>query len=92
MVVPVLITNCQISEYLKAGPVAAQMITAISASPKAIGEPTHLVTCAAKWSKNREMGLARPAEAPPPEARPVRAARCGRLRSGRLRRAPSRAC
>lgn len=59
MVVPVLITSCHVSEYPKAGPQAAHTNTAATAQPKAVGEPAHFVTCAAKWSKNLEMTFVR---------------------------------
>src|ERR1700712_5458252 len=43
MVVPVLITNCQVSEYLKTGPVTAQMITVAAAIIKAAELPVAFV-------------------------------------------------
>jgi hypothetical protein len=44
MVVPVLITNCQVSEKPNKGPVIPQMITTNKAMLKARGEPVALVT------------------------------------------------
>jgi hypothetical protein len=44
MVVPVLITSCQVSENPNIGPVTAQMITMVKAVIKAIGEPVAFVT------------------------------------------------
>ncbi len=50
MVVPVLITNCQVSEKPKTGPVAAQTIIVRSATTEAHGEPTVWdVLCAKMW-------------------------------------------
>lgn len=57
MVVPVLITSCQVSEYPKAGPETIHATTHRIANPNATGEPAHFVTRAAKWSKNRAIGF-----------------------------------
>lgn len=52
MVVPVLITSCQESEYLKIGPVMAQIMITAKAIRKAQGLPVALVVLAANFSKN----------------------------------------
>jgi len=44
IVVPVLMTSCQVSEYLKNGPVISQMIMEVQASTKAQELPVHAVT------------------------------------------------
>lgn len=44
MVVPVLMTSCQVSEKWKTGPVIAQTIMTKNASMKAKGEPVAFVT------------------------------------------------
>jgi len=60
MVVPVLMTNCQVSEKPNTGPEVAHRATAIDAMPKATGEPAHLVTRVANRSKKWETGLRLP--------------------------------
>ena len=52
LVVPVLITSCQVSLKPKMGPVMAQVTTTITATRKAIGYP---VACAVALAK-RENG------------------------------------
>ena len=49
MVVPVLITSCQVSENLNIGPVIPQIITMSIAVIKAMGEPVALVTLLASF-------------------------------------------
>ncbi|GAB2547401.1 hypothetical protein GCM10027085_43250 [Spirosoma aerophilum] len=51
MVVPVLMTNYQVSEKPKIGPVTAHRSTAVSAMIKAVELPVALVTSEAKRSK-----------------------------------------
>src|SRR5215212_5331299 len=48
MVVPVLMINCQVSEYPKIGPVAAQTRITITQSANVIGRPDSFATAAAK--------------------------------------------
>ncbi len=48
MVVPVLITNCQVSENLKTGPVAAHTTTQSTHSRKAMGLPVARAVALAK--------------------------------------------
>ena len=52
MVVPVLITSCQVSEYLNMGPVIPQMITTPSAIPNALELPVKQVMAVDILSKN----------------------------------------
>lgn len=49
MVVPVLITSCQVSENLNIGPVIPQTIIINAAVIKAMGEPVALVTLLASF-------------------------------------------
>ena len=42
MVVPVLITSCQLSENLNIGPVIAQAMMVMTATKNAVGEPTEM--------------------------------------------------
>jgi len=51
IVVPVLITNCQVSEYLKNGPETAQIITMETAVRKAKELPVNFVAQFANFSK-----------------------------------------
>ncbi len=51
MVVPVLITSCQVSEYPKTGPVASHTTTITSAIKNAGVLPVALVTADADFSK-----------------------------------------
>src|SRR5262245_30863092 len=51
MVVPVLITSCQVSEKWKSGPVAAQITTTASATMKAQVLPVQRMTRSEKRSK-----------------------------------------
>ncbi len=53
IVVPVLITSCQVSEYPNAGPDMAHISTTKMARQKAVDEPADFVACAARWSKRR---------------------------------------
>src|SRR4051812_35009060 len=48
MVVPVLITNCQVSLYLKIGPVTAQITIVANARRKAMGFPVQSAVAFAK--------------------------------------------
>ena len=50
MVVPVLITSCQVSEKPNTGPRAAQTMIAVSASANALVLPVHVVMAPAKRS------------------------------------------
>ena len=52
MVVPVLITNCQVSENLKRGPVNPQTIIIKKAPINADGLPAAFVTLVEKTSNN----------------------------------------
>ncbi|MCY1558555.1 hypothetical protein D9M68_955020 [compost metagenome] len=51
IVVPVLITNCQVSEYLKTGPDIAHINTTAAAAIKAGELPVNLVAALANFSK-----------------------------------------
>ncbi len=51
MVVPVLMTNCQVSEKLKNGPDTAHTITIRKAVQKAVVLPVAFETCEANFSK-----------------------------------------
>jgi hypothetical protein len=51
IVVPVLITNCQVSEKPKSGPVHAQIITIINALINAAGRPVAFVMIVENRSK-----------------------------------------
>src|SRR4030095_7711412 len=51
MVVPVLITNCQVSLYPNTGPVPAQMITIKRATAKVAGLPEAVAIQRAKFEK-----------------------------------------
>ena len=56
MVVPVLMTSCQVSEKPKIGPVTAQTITADSAKMKASGRPVWPAMLPAILVKRRSIG------------------------------------
>ena len=53
IVVPVLMTSCQVSEKPNSGPVKAQAMTTASATPKAHDVPTHSVRAREKRSSAR---------------------------------------
>jgi len=55
MVVPVFITNCQVSEYLNMGPLTAQTIMTIIASKKAAELPVAAV--AQFENRSKEIGF-----------------------------------
>src|SRR6266508_598436 len=82
MVVPVLITSCQVSEKPKNGPVSAQTMITPTATPNAEEPPVHSVTWRARrssakptWGNLRLFLLifVRPPSSPPPSA-PARSA------------------
>ena len=54
MVVPVLITNCQVLEKLKTGPVITHAMITANAIMKAVELPVALVTLAENFSNNTE--------------------------------------
>ena len=60
IVVPVLITSCQVSEKPKSGPMAAQTMTTSAAAPIVQGVPAHRVIAEARRSYGRETPFARP--------------------------------
>ena len=53
MVVPVLMTSCQVSENLKIGPVMAQITTMRTHRAKVTGRPAAVATTLAAWLKVR---------------------------------------
>ncbi|MNX89065.1 hypothetical protein D3C86_1210640 [compost metagenome] len=57
MVVPVLITNCQVSLNLKTGPVAAQTRTSSRHRMKVHGRPATLAVVLAKWLNSFSMAV-----------------------------------
>lgn len=57
MVVPVLITSCQVSEYLKIGPQMAQIITIDAAMINAPEVPVRCVTLLENLSKKERLFL-----------------------------------
>src|SRR5438045_2435127 len=81
MVVPVLITSCQVSEKPNSGPVPSHTSTTIAAKRKLSGEPTAL---AIPWAKRRNVSLAAvTATATAAFEPPPRTGRFGRLASAR---------
>ncbi len=56
IVVPVLITNCQVWENLKIGPLAAQTMTISTQIRKAGGLPVILAVALANLAKSLSMG------------------------------------
>ena len=52
IVVPVFITNCQVSGYLKNGPLMPQTITIVNAEIKAIEFPGNIIAAFANRSNN----------------------------------------
>src|SRR6185503_2792756 len=57
MVVPVLITSCQVSEKPNSGPVAAQTSTVAQAAKNAVGDPARVEACRARsWKCQVRLG------------------------------------
>ncbi len=78
MVVPVLITSCQVSLNRNTGPVSAQTSTTATQMMKVHGRPAILAVALARWLNSFSIPAERrPLGRVPPDQKPPQSAFCG---------------